>query len=215
MTVLLCRRHLLSSKYFSCRCERCRDPTELGTYLSALRCARCHHGWVLPDDPVGDDGGGRVGQWSCDACLSAVSAERVDSVTDEVSRTVSLLDASPDPSADRCAAFLRIHAGALHPAHAHMTDVRHTMMHLLGREEGRDMAALTDAQLREKEEAARAVMAVGDRLLPGLSRLRGTTSYELFLVYQQRAVNWMGRGERGETDIGAACNVRFAWSTSP
>ncbi len=80
---------------------------------------------------------------------------------------MSLLDASPDLSSSRCAAFLRIHSAALHPNHAHMLDVRHTQLHLLGREEGQLMAQLTDVQLREKEDAARAVMAVGDKLLPG------------------------------------------------
>lgn len=32
------REHLRETKYFSCKCTRCADPTELGTYLSGLRC---------------------------------------------------------------------------------------------------------------------------------------------------------------------------------
>lgn len=32
------REHLRETKYFSCTCKRCEDPTEMGTYLSALRC---------------------------------------------------------------------------------------------------------------------------------------------------------------------------------
>ncbi len=88
------------------------------------------------------------------------------------------------------------------------------------------MGEMSDQQLREKEDAARAIMAVGDRLLPGdmkiiltyvgnlslpsgISRLRGTTSYELFLVYQQRALNWMEGRERSKADVAAACRVRI------
>lgn len=32
------KEHLLNTKYFSCQCPRCADPTELGTHISALRC---------------------------------------------------------------------------------------------------------------------------------------------------------------------------------
>jgi hypothetical protein len=32
------REHLTATKYFTCRCERCSDPTELGTYISGIRC---------------------------------------------------------------------------------------------------------------------------------------------------------------------------------
>lgn len=30
--------HLLTTKYFTCRCQRCLDPTEFGTYFSAVVC---------------------------------------------------------------------------------------------------------------------------------------------------------------------------------
>lgn len=33
--------HLRSSKYFTCRCLRCVDPTELKTFASALKCTDC------------------------------------------------------------------------------------------------------------------------------------------------------------------------------
>lgn len=32
------REHLALTKYFNCCCERCSDPTELGTYFSAMKC---------------------------------------------------------------------------------------------------------------------------------------------------------------------------------
>lgn len=36
------RRHLLAAKCFECRCPRCADPTELGTYLGSAVCAAGH-----------------------------------------------------------------------------------------------------------------------------------------------------------------------------
>lgn len=32
------RQHLFETKFFWCRCERCLDRTEFGTYFSALAC---------------------------------------------------------------------------------------------------------------------------------------------------------------------------------
>lgn len=32
------RAHLLSTKYFKCKCKRCSDATELGTNLSTIVC---------------------------------------------------------------------------------------------------------------------------------------------------------------------------------
>ena len=42
----------------------------------------------------------------------------------------------------------------------------------------------------------------------GISRLKGTAAYELFLVYQQRALNWNKAKTRSKSDILAALNVR-------
>ena len=35
------QEHLLTSKFFTCACERCTDPTELGTFTSAMVCPTC------------------------------------------------------------------------------------------------------------------------------------------------------------------------------
>jgi len=43
-----------------------------------------------------------------------------------------------------------------------------TRLHLLGHTEGATMAELGDVGLRRKEELARKIMDVGDRVLPGM-----------------------------------------------
>ncbi|KAG8322786.1 hypothetical protein J6590_015777 [Homalodisca vitripennis] len=40
--------HLLDTKFFSCKCPRCVDPTELGTYFSALICEKR---WFTKSEP--------------------------------------------------------------------------------------------------------------------------------------------------------------------
>ncbi|XP_031628938.1 SET domain-containing protein SmydA-8-like isoform X2 [Contarinia nasturtii] len=48
------RMHMIVSKQFRCECERCIDPTENSTNLSAIQCAdkNCTAGLVLPIEPL-------------------------------------------------------------------------------------------------------------------------------------------------------------------
>lgn len=65
--VYLCYTHLLNgtsyrqsflkdSKYFTCHCTRCLDPTELGTHFSSFKCNKCDPGLILTTDPLGEGG---------------------------------------------------------------------------------------------------------------------------------------------------------------
>lgn len=47
------QKHLRAGKYFICRCERCLDPTELGTHFSSLKCDECESGNIIPLEPLG------------------------------------------------------------------------------------------------------------------------------------------------------------------
>lgn len=47
------QKHLRAGKFFICRCERCLDPTELGTHFSSLKCQECDNGNIIPLDPLG------------------------------------------------------------------------------------------------------------------------------------------------------------------
>ena len=55
----------------------------------------------------------------------------------------------------------------LHPQHAHMLDVKHSLIHLLGHHEGYLMADLNDKQLQMKEENAQNILSIAEKLLPG------------------------------------------------
>ena len=42
-------------KNWVCRCPRCSDVTEFGTYFSAMKCSHCHEGLILPETPAEGD----------------------------------------------------------------------------------------------------------------------------------------------------------------
>ena len=48
------RKRLKSEYYFDCKCQRCLDPTEGQTFVSALCCEVCDRGFLLPRDPLDD-----------------------------------------------------------------------------------------------------------------------------------------------------------------
>lgn len=54
LPTLLRREQLLEGKYFSCACNRCSDPTELGTHMSSLKCSKCDNGIVVSLDSLGN-----------------------------------------------------------------------------------------------------------------------------------------------------------------
>lgn len=63
------RNYLRYSKCFSCMCQRCRDPTECGTYIGSLVCPRCKSAKLVADDPLNE-----TSDWDCDNCSYKVSA---------------------------------------------------------------------------------------------------------------------------------------------
>lgn len=82
------RCQLQKTKKFWCKCERCQDPTEMGTRLSALKCLNKECVGVLlptsPCDPAGD--------WRCDNCSAAVTAAQVSVVQSVLGSLVGTLD---------------------------------------------------------------------------------------------------------------------------
>ena len=55
----------------------------------------------------------------------------------------------------------------LHPNHAHMLDVKYSLLNLLGHSEGATMDLLTEEQFQIKEELANTFLGIASKLLPG------------------------------------------------
>ncbi|TRY78058.1 hypothetical protein TCAL_06488 [Tigriopus californicus] len=64
---------------FDCQCARCQDPTELGTYLSALRCRRgdCP-GKILPQDFYHISISVDPSLWYCSSCDESIDSLSVE-----------------------------------------------------------------------------------------------------------------------------------------
>ena len=64
---------LRQTKHFTCGCDRCKDPTEMGTYLGSVKCTECGN-FVCPGD---DECGGGL----CN-CKPSMSQEEMYQVSE-------------------------------------------------------------------------------------------------------------------------------------
>lgn len=53
-------------------CQRCRDPTECGTFIGSLLCTRCKSGKLLANQPFD-----AAADWNCENCSFQMSATNV------------------------------------------------------------------------------------------------------------------------------------------
>ena len=117
------RAHLLETKYFSCRCERCVDPTELGTHLGTLKCPH-DNGFILPQDPLDFES-----EWKCDSCSGILTASEVEQFTGKLEEDVDgvMSQAKKDTLVDLLSRLTAL----LHPGHQQCITVSHSLVQLL------------------------------------------------------------------------------------
>ncbi|XP_063243954.1 SET domain-containing protein SmydA-8 isoform X3 [Bacillus rossius redtenbacheri] len=170
------RQHLSSGKFFDCRCERCRDPTELGTHLGSLKCNKCDPGLILASDPL-DPGAA----WRCTHCEFSTSGAAAARVMQVVREEAAALDWLPpgEEAVEAREKLWRKYRSVLHPRHSVVTGARLALSQLYGRAEGYHLDELPDILLERKADICRDLLAVADVVEPGLTRLRGMTLYEL------------------------------------
>lgn len=83
------RNYLKHSKCFECMCQRCRDPTECGTFIGSLQCSRCKSGKLLPDQPFD-----ATTDWNCENCSLQMSATNFQYIQNRLQFAVENLEKS-------------------------------------------------------------------------------------------------------------------------
>lgn len=76
------RKHLLENKYFYCECDRCKDPTELGTHLGNIYCSVCNNPFgqntdnrgsmLVSTNPLDEDA-----PWKCEKCGHSILSKQM------------------------------------------------------------------------------------------------------------------------------------------
>lgn len=159
------RQHLREAKYFSCRCERCSDPTELGTYLSAMKClgdgqSPCD-GVHLPEDPLDDET-----DWACNKCTVKVSNSQVNMLITQMGEEVENVQIM-NPTVPLLENILVRLSMFLHPNHYHLYSIKHSLIQLYGRKPNYATQEILDRKIKMCKD----LIAVTKILDPGNARL--------------------------------------------
>ncbi|XP_058834483.1 SET domain-containing protein SmydA-8-like [Topomyia yanbarensis] len=191
--------HLCFSKHFLCGCERCRDPTELGTYLGALKCVRerCSHGRMLSLNPL------KVASvWQCDSCGFKMDNGRIGRIQ-EIAGRMTLANAAKRDAA-YIVQYLNDHVSRfLLPYNQFTVELKLQAIRKI----------LQDAPMElllEKEKYCGEILAILAKLDYGECFVKGLLCYELFKVRTVLA----GRREQRESfpDDSSLAVLRTAWT---
>ncbi|XP_058833214.1 SET domain-containing protein SmydA-8 isoform X2 [Topomyia yanbarensis] len=163
------RDHLKNNKYFSCGCLRCTDPTELGTYLSALKCVgvdgNACNGYQLPIDPLDDSS-----DWKCNQCAVDIQADQVNFLLSKIGEEVDFA-MERKSSVKQMDDLVSKLSTFLHPNHYFLLTLKHSLIQMYGHMSGYLTGQLPDSILNRKVEICREMMKVIDILDPDSFRL--------------------------------------------
>lgn len=174
--------HLMTNKYFVCKCARCTDPTELGTYLSGLKCigdnlSTCTTGVLLPASAYDPQT-----EWRCSSCPVRIENEKVSFLLANIEEEVDALLLNKDTGVQEVEELIAKLRQFLHPNHYHLFALKHSLIQLYGSKVGYETAKLTEEQLHVKIDMCQELLEIVDVIDPNAIRLSlyiGIVLYEL------------------------------------
>ncbi|XP_037973251.2 SET domain-containing protein SmydA-8 [Plutella xylostella] len=159
------RQHLKDNKYFACKCPRCSDPTELGTYLSAMKCLgdgnNACNGIHLPEDPLDEET-----DWVCCECRIRVKNSQVNMLISQMGEEVENVQmmGGSVPTLENLLCRL---STFLHPNHYHLYSIKHSLVQLYGRHPNLMSPEILDKKIKMCED----LLKITKILDPGNARL--------------------------------------------
>ncbi|XP_064097941.1 SET domain-containing protein SmydA-8-like [Macrobrachium nipponense] len=188
------RDYLWQTRLFCCTCRRCRDPTELNTYFSALICRKCSK-IMLPIDPLSE-----YAPWTCAECSNEMSIEEALRTTLSLGAAVEI--ALTTPTIETLEALQSEWLPRVHPNHYHLHAVKHSLLQLYGRSKEKADQEEKDAahwiEIAKKEKACKEFLTVCSRLDPSTSHtipFVGLTFYEHHKTILQNSQRLFSQGK--------------------
>ncbi|XP_015588876.1 protein msta [Cephus cinctus] len=168
------RHHLMQTKYFNCACERCKDPTEMGTMFNAVKCTKgdCK-GYMLPPTFISNDNS--LPNYLCNKCTNSVTWESIDGMMERIG--IDLSEMKKD-DVEACRTFIQHYSNVLHENHFYLTDVKLALAQIIGQEDG-GLPMVSDEILNEKIILCKKLNDLLKTLVPAENRVRGFVLFEM------------------------------------
>ncbi|XP_037960921.1 SET domain-containing protein SmydA-8 isoform X2 [Teleopsis dalmanni] len=168
--------NLKNGKFFLCMCDRCKDPTELGTHFSSIKCHKCIDGLVTNLNPLDNNA-----EWKCNICEFQMSqldmSQYLSTIETEIESVKQM--GSSSQRLELTEEYLEKFENVLHPLHYLLTGMRQNLIEMYGRVEGYQMIELSNSLLERKIDLCRQLLLVLEKFEPGLSRTSAMVMYEL------------------------------------
>merc|ERR1712107_863466 len=180
------------SKCFWCTCPRCTDPTEMGSFVSAVRCSRCKGfsddvqsddaQYLTPSNPLDHES-----VWRCGKCTNIQRASQIKSGNQAIADELAQVSRG---NCEGLLQFLHKNEPLLGPNNHHIMEVKYTIVSMLGNRKPYLLTDLSMELLQIKERFCRELLNVADIIEPGYTRWRGQLLLEL-----QMAIVALGAGQ--------------------
>lgn len=146
----------METKYFSCSCIRCNDPTELGTHLSSFKCTKCRKGYIIFVK--------EKDAWRCTNCSHIFSKGLFNSILNCIQNLIEDIDQNNTKQVEDMITRLSKY---LAPNHSYLIDLKQQLA-VLYRNKNQ-----TCESLNKRKKLCEELLSVIEVLEPGISRLRG------------------------------------------
>lgn len=169
--------HLTNGKYFTCRCKRCLDPTELNSHLSSFKCSKCDSGLIISTDPLNNEA-----EWKCTNCEFSTCGTAIAKAVNVMQSEIEAVASEFEPGAERLQKYEQLfkkYSSVLHPNHFIQIGLRQSLIELYGRVDGYELDDLPDDLLEHKCELIRSFLKILDIVEPGMTRIRAQMLFEL------------------------------------
>jgi len=190
------QEHLKVSKCFNCVCLRCRDPTELGSYLSAIKCSRCKgfrdnvqmddNQYLTPVNPLDPET-----SWRCGKCTNIQKFSQIKAGNESIKQELSSISSY---DFNGLLTFLHKNEQMLGQNNHHIVEAKYKIVNLLGNRQDYELENLSMEQLQIKERFCRELLNVADKIESGSTRWQGQLMLELQMAIVALAA---GRAEGG------------------
>ncbi|XP_055598472.1 SET domain-containing protein SmydA-8-like [Uranotaenia lowii] len=169
--------HLQQTKLFRCSCARCLDPTEFGTYFSALKCSGFKkdsdcNGLLLPENASN-----WFGSWICNKCRSLVDVKEISNIMDRARVDQKAMQKSNE---EHCSKYIAHYSRWLAPNHHFIVDVKLSFSQIIGGGPPPEaIQKISDEKLMTKIKYCQDLIGLFEKICPAEARVIGATRFEL------------------------------------
>jgi len=189
------RKHIRNNWKFDCICTRCKDPTELNTFVNAVKCDKCGVGAVmLPLHSLDYNS-----DWKCQNCQNLQTSDKMDTFLQGIENKI---EAVPYSNPEILEQILEEISELLHENHYLITDTKRRLIDIYGVEDNFQYNNLERDKIESKVRHCDHLLRLCGQLSPGKSEMRAYLLFNKFGASQHLMHRDMQAGQCNKEEEG-------------